>query len=298
MISNTDSNRIIGLGTALATPFGSEGQVEWSTLTRLIEFQIENGANFLVPLGSTGEASTLDEGEQLSIVNATLKQVAGRVPVLVGCSHNNTHELIERARKFAELGVTHVLSASPYYNKPTQEGIYRHYRSLKEAVEINIMAYTIPGRTGGNITPETIVRLVDDEIIFGLKEASGNILQIQDVCRLGGHRLSVFCGDDALTIPAMAVGAAGVIAVAANAIPRAMRDWVDGMLTGDYTRAREKLAILLPLFDACNAESNPIPIKGALALMGLAESHYRLPLLPPQPETLSLLKQALLPFLD
>ena len=291
-----ETSGIRGLGTALVTPFTAEGQVDWGALERFVDFQIDGGANFLVALGSTGEASTLTEGEQVRVVEAVLKAAGGRVPVVAGCTHNSTAELVARGLRFRAVGVRHVLSASPYYNKPTQDGIYRHFRALHEATGFNIAAYTIPSRTAGNILPETVERLVADGVIFGLKEASGNILQIQDICRRVGTACAVLSGDDAMTLPVMAVGGAGVIATASNAVPGAMRAWVDTLVERNYPRAREHLAPLLPLFDACGAETNPIPIKAALGLLGLMEAHYRLPLVPPAVETVARLKLALAPF--
>ena len=293
-----ETSGIRGLGTALVTPFTMDGQVDWGALERFVDFQIEGGANFLVALGSTGEASTLTEGEQVRVVEAVLKAAAGRVPVVAGCTHNSTAELVARGLRFRAAGVRHVLSASPYYNKPTQDGIYRHYRALREATGLNIAAYTIPSRTAGNILPETVERLVADGVIFGLKEASGNILQIQDICRRVGAACAVLSGDDAMTLPVMAVGGAGVIATASNAVPGAMRAWVDTLVERNFVRAREPLAQLLPLFEACGAETNPIPIKAALGLLGLMEAHYRLPLVPPSAETVARLKQALAPFVS
>jgi 4-hydroxy-tetrahydrodipicolinate synthase len=298
MQTHTETDRIAGLGTALATPFTADGEVDWRALERLVAFQIAGGVDFLVPLGSTGEASTLSEDEQLGVIETTLRVAEGRVPVLVGCTHNDTRALIERGRRFAAAGVCHVLSASPYYNKPTQEGIYRHYRALREATGLNVAAYTIPGRTAGNIAPETVARLVEDGIVFGIKESSGNIQQIQQTCQLVGARCAVFAGDDALTLPVMALGGAGVIAVASNAIPGAMRDWMVFLRQGDYARARAELARLLPLFDACGVEPNPIPLKAGMTLLGLLQPYHRLPLIPAAASTVETMRSALAPFLE
>jgi 4-hydroxy-tetrahydrodipicolinate synthase len=297
-IMQSETERIRGLGTALVTPLTAAGDVDFGALARLVDFQIEAGVNFLVPLGSTGEASTLSEAEQVDVLAAVLQAAEGRVPVLAGCTHNSTAELVARGKRFAAAGVRHVLSASPYYNKPTQEGIVRHYRALRDATGLAIAAYTIPARTAGNIVPETVERLVDEGVIFALKEASGSILQIQDVCRRVGERCAVLAGDDALTLPTMAVGGAGVIATAANAVPGAFRAWVDAMIERRYDKARAQSGPLLRLFEACGAESNPIPIKAALSLLGLAEAHVRLPLVPAQVETVAKLKCALAPFVN
>ena len=293
-----ETGGIRGLGTALVTPFTEDGRVDWGALERFVDFQIEGGANFLVALGSTGEASTLTEGEQVQVLKAVLKTAAGRVPIVAGCTHNSTVELVARGLRFRAAGVRHLLSASPYYNKPTQEGIYRHFRALKEATGLNIAAYTIPSRTAGNILPETIQRLVEHGVIFALKEASGNILQIQDICRRVGSACAVLSGDDAMTLPVAAVGGAGIVATASNAVPAAMRAWVDAMAAQNYALARGQLPLLSPLFEACGAETNPIPIKAGLSLLGLMEAHYRLPLVPPATETLALMKRALAPFMN
>jgi 4-hydroxy-tetrahydrodipicolinate synthase len=293
MMSSIDTSVIAGLGTALVTPFTASGRIDEGALERFIEFQIAGGANFLVPLGSTGEASTLSEAEQVRVLEIVLRAAAGRVPVVAGCTHNDTAALVERGKRFAAIGMQYVLSASPYYNKPTQDGIYRHYRALKEATGIAIAAYTIPGRTGGNILPETVERLVTEGIIFGLKESSGSILQIQDICRRVNGACAVLSGDDAMTLPVMAVGGVGVICTASNAAPRAFRMWVDTMVERDYVKARAQLGALLPLMEACTLETNPIPLKAALSILGLMEAHVRLPLVPARMETVAGMKQAL-----
>jgi 4-hydroxy-tetrahydrodipicolinate synthase len=292
-----DNSGITGLGTAMVTPFTASGDVDWPALEKFVEFQISGGVNFLVPIGTTGETPTLTEAEQAKVVETALRIAKGRVPVVAGCTSNNTAELIERGKRFKQLGVTHVLSASPYYNKPTQEGIYRHFKALRDATGLNIMAYSVQGRTASNILPETVKRLVDDGIIFAIKEASGNILQMQQICQLVNGKLTVLSGDDAMTMPLMAVGGSGVVSVASNLVPRAMRTWVDTMTERNFVKAREQLKPLLPLFDACFVESNPIPAKGGLHQMGMMGLNFRLPLVPPSEKTLATMKQALVPFL-
>ena len=294
---SADTSAITGLGTAMVTPFTATGEVDWAALERFIEFQISGGVNFLVPCGTTGETPTLTDEEQLRIVGLALKLARGRVPVVAGCTSNNTAELIERGKKFKALGVTHVLSASPYYNKPTQEGIYRHFKALRDATGLEIMAYSVQGRTASNIAPDTVKRLADERIIFAIKEASGSILQQQQICQAVNGHLTVLSGDDAMTLPLMAVGGQGVVSVAANVVPRPMRTWVDTMTERNYVKAREQLKPLLPLFDACFVESNPIPVKGGLHQMGMMGLHFRLPLVPPSDKTLATMKQALAPFL-
>jgi 4-hydroxy-tetrahydrodipicolinate synthase len=292
-----DNSAITGLGTAMVTPFTATGEVDWAALERFVEFQISGGVNFLVPCGTTGETPTLTDAEQLRIIETTLKLAKGRVPVVAGCTSNNTAELIERGKKFKAIGVTHVLSASPYYNKPTQEGIYRHFKALRDATGLEIMAYSVQGRTASNIAPETVKRLAGERVIFAIKEASGSILQQQQICQLVNGTLTVLSGDDAMTLPLMAVGGRGVVSVAANVVPRPMRTWVDTITERNFVKAREQLGPLLPLFDACFVESNPIPVKGGLCQMGLMGPHYRLPLVPPSEKTMAAMKQALAPFL-
>ena len=292
-----DNSAITGLGTAMVTPFTASGEVDWPALERFIEFQISEGVNFIVPIGTTGETPTLTDAEQLRVVETALRIAKGRVPVVVGCTSNNTAELVQRGKRFKQAGVTHVLSASPYYNKPTQEGIYRHFKALRDETGLEIMAYSVQGRTASNILPDTVRRLIDDGIIFAIKEASGSILQIQQICQAVNGKLTVLSGDDAMTLPLMAVGGSGVVSVASNLVPRAMRAWVDTMTERNYVKAREQLKRLLPLFDACFVESNPIPAKGGLSQMGMMGAHFRLPLVPPSEKTMAAMKQALAPFL-
>lgn len=290
-------SQITGVGTALLTPFRRDGSVDLPGLERFVAWQIGQGANFLVPIGTTGEAPTLTEDEQCAVLEATLRVAAGRVPVVAGCSSYSTQHAIERARRFQSLGIAHILSATPYYNKPTQEGIYRHFAALREATGLGIVAYSIQGRTGVNIAPDTVERLVKDQIIFAIKEASGSIPQIQEICQRLGGALTVFAGDDALVLPTLAVGCVGVISVPANVVPRAMRDWVDALAAGQMGKAREHLRRLRPLIEALGVETNPIPAKGAAALLGLMEAHLRLPMTPPAEKTMALLREALRPFM-
>jgi 4-hydroxy-tetrahydrodipicolinate synthase len=291
-----NSNGIVGLGTALLTPFRRDGRLDIPCLERFVAFQVTGGANFLVPVGTTGEAPTLTEDEQCEVIQAALRVAAGRVPVVAGCSSNSTLHAIERARRFKSIGVTHILSATPYYNKPTQEGIYRHFAALREETGLAIMAYSIQGRTGVNLTPDTVERLVRDGIIFAIKESSGNILQIQEICQRLGGALKVFSGDDPLVLPLMAVGAVGVVSVPANVAPRAMRAWVDTLRAGNIVQAREQFRVLRPLIEACGIETNPIPVKGAAAILGLMEATFRLPMTPPAEKTMAVVREALKPF--
>jgi 4-hydroxy-tetrahydrodipicolinate synthase len=239
---------------------------------------------------------TLSEQEQLDVIRTTLEVAKGRVPVLAGCGGNNTASIVAKGRKLKSIGVTHILSVSPYYNKPTQEGIYQHYRAIRKETGLEIVLYSVQGRTASNVLPETVARLAEEGTIMGIKEASGDINQIQRICSLVGDRIKVLSGDDPMTLPCMAVGGQGVISVASNVIPKPMRTWMDALLKADYAKARTFLPDLLPLFKALFVESNPIPVKGVASLLGLMDAHYRLPMVPPAEGTMNLLKQVLAPF--
>lgn len=291
-----DNREICGVGTALVTPFTADGAVDFEAMERFIDFQIEQGVNFLVPLGTTGETPTLTDSEQEQIVKLALERAKGKVPVVVGCTSNNTAEVVERGKQFASLGATHLLSACPYYNKPTQEGIYQHFKALREACGLEIMLYNVPGRTASNALPETVARLAAEGIVFAVKEASGSIKQIQELCQMVNGGLQVLSGDDWHTLPVMAVGGVGVISVAGNIVPKAMREWTDTMTERNFVKARELLQPLLPLFDACFVESNPIPVKAGAEHMGLMKAIYRLPIVPPQAKTVQLMEEVLAPF--
>lgn len=294
-----DSSGITGVGTAMLTPFAPDGAVDMAALERFVTFQLDGGVNFLVPCGTTGETPTLSEAEQDEIIKLTMRLAKERgVPVVAGNTSNNTAAAIERGKRLKEIGVTHILSACPYYNKPTQEGIYQHFKAIREATGLEIMLYNVPGRTGSNAQPATIARLAEDRVIFAVKEASGSVQQIQDLCQRVNGGLRVLAGDDAMTLPLMAVGGEGVVSVASNVVPAPMRAWVDTMTERNYVRAREQLKPLLPLFDACFAESNPIPVKAGAEVLGLMEARYRLPLVPPQAETVQLMRDKLRPFMN
>ena len=291
-----DKSVICGVGTAMVTPFKADGSVDFEAMERFIEFQLDGGVNFLVPLGTTGETPTLTEGEQDEVVRLTLRLAEGRVPVVVGCTSNNTAEAVERGKRFKDLGVTCILSACPYYNKPTQDGIYAHFQSIRNNTGLEIMLYNVPGRTASNALPETIARLGADGVIFAVKEASGSIIQMQSLCQKVNGDLQILSGDDAMTIPLMAVGGVGVVSVASNLVPAAMREWTDTITERNFVKAREQLKPLLPLFDALFVESNPIPAKAGAKHLGLMDTNYRLPMVPPQPETVSLMASVLAPF--
>ena len=270
-----------GVGTALVTPFTRAGAVDEAGVRRLVRRQIEGGIHFLVPCGTTGESPTLTRDEHLRVVALVVQEAAGRVPVLAGAGGYNTHEVAELARACEALGADGILSVTPYYNKPTQAGLLRHYEAIAAATSLPIVLYNVPGRTGCNIEPRTVARLAAVSNIVAVKEASGTMTQICDVCHSVPEDFIVLSGDDAMTLPMMAVGAKGVVSVASNVSPGGMIAIVEPAERGDFTAAREAHQRLLPLMLVSFVESNPIPVKAALAMMGLLEEVYRLPLVPP-----------------
>lgn len=278
--------KLTGCGTALVTPFHQDGSLDEAALQNLVRWQIDSGVNFLVPTGTTGEACALFEPEWLRVIHLVIEAAEGRVPIFVGCSHNTSHQAIERVRKFQTIpGVTGVLTANPYYNKPTQEGQYQHFRAIAEDTHLQVLLYNIPGRTGINLLPETTARLAEIPNIIGIKESSGNLQQITEVVHSVPSHFSVLAGDDNLALPILSVGGAGVVSVAANAIPAEMSCMVAAALNDDWTLARRLYRKYYPLIIANFAEPNPQPIKCVLALMGKIEEVYRLPMLPVLPTT-------------
>jgi 4-hydroxy-tetrahydrodipicolinate synthase len=273
--------RWTGVGTALVTPFTRTGALDETGVRRLVRRQIDAGIHFLVPCGTTGESPTLSRDEHLRVVALVVEEAAGKVPVLAGAGGYNTHEVAELARACEALGASGILSVTPYYNKPTQAGLIRHYETIAAATSLPIVLYNVPGRTGCNIEPRTVARLAEVPNIVAVKEASGNMTQICEVCRAVPADFIVLSGDDAMTVPMMAVGAKGVISVASNVSPGAMAVMVEAAERGDFAGAREAHERLLPLMLVSFVESNPIPVKAALAMMGLVEEVYRLPLVPP-----------------
>ena len=270
-----------GVGTALVTPFTKNGAIDETVVRRLVARQIEGGVQFLVPCGTTGESPTLTRDEHLRVVALVVQEAAGRVPVLAGAGGYNTHEVAELARACEAIGADGILSVTPYYNKPTQVGLIRHYETIAAATSLPIVLYNVPGRTGCNIEPKTVARLASVQNIVAVKEASGNMTQICEVCRLVPDDFIVLSGDDAMTLPMMAVGAEGVISVVSNVSPEAMASMVQAAQRGDFDAARKTHARLLPLMLVSFVESNPIPVKAAMAMMGLLEENYRLPMVPP-----------------
>jgi 4-hydroxy-tetrahydrodipicolinate synthase len=270
-----------GCGTALVTPFRQDGSLDESALRNLVAWQVESGIDFLVPCGTTGETPTLSHDEWLQVIGITVEVVAGRVPILGGATSNSTQDAVNKAKELAALpGVNGILTASPYYNKPTQEGQYRHFRAIAEAVDKPIILYNVPGRTGANIEPGTLARLAEVPNIAGVKEASGNITQMAEVCNAVPETFAVLSGDDAVTLPLIALGGVGIISVASNEIPHEMAEMTRAALANDWETARRIHRKFLPLMLGNFIESNPLPVKAVLAMMGRIEEIYRLPMLP------------------
>jgi 4-hydroxy-tetrahydrodipicolinate synthase len=269
-----------GLGVALVTPMDEKLRIDEKALRALCRSMIDGGVDFLVPCGTTGESVTLSEDEQRRVIATVLEEAGGRTPVVAGAGSNNTVHATHLAYEAEKLGVEGILSISPYYNKPTQEGIYQHFRHLAEHVTVGVTVYNCPGRTGSNVAPETVLRLAELPGIVAVKEASGNIDQIGEIIRQKPPELRVLSGDDSLTLPILALGGEGVISVVGNQVPKEFADMVHSALAGDFKRARELHMRLLPLMKANFLESNPIPVKAGLAMMGKMGEHMRLPLVP------------------
>ena len=282
-----------GCGTALVTPFQRDGSLDVEALRRLVRFQLEEGIHFLVPCGTTGETPTLEHDEYLDVIRIVLDEVKGRVPVIPGVTGNSTRKVVQMAQEVATLGVQGILSAAPYYNKPTQEGIYQHFKAIAGAVDLPVVLYNVPGRTSSNIEPATVARLAKIANIIGIKEASGSVAQQMDVLAQAPPNFRVLSGDDAFTFPLMALGGVGIISVASNEIPRPMSRLAQLMLDGRVEEARKLHFQFLPLMQANFIESSPIPVKAALAMMGLIEEVYRLPLVPLKAENKAKLERVL-----
>jgi 4-hydroxy-tetrahydrodipicolinate synthase len=281
-----------GCGTALVTPFSQDGAVDENALRNLVAWQVESGIDFLVPCGTTGETPTLTHDEWLRVIDVTIEVVAGRVPIVAGATSNSTHEAVVKAKEVASrTGVNAILTASPYYNKPTQEGQYRHFRAIAEAVDKPVILYNVPGRTSANLEPATLARLTEIANIVGVKEASGNMTQIAEVLNSVPETFIVLSGDDAVTLPVIALGGVGVISVASNEIPREMSEMTRAALNNDWIAARTIHRKYLALMQANFIESSPLPVKAVLAMMGKIEEVYRLPLLPMRRDTRSKLQK-------
>lgn len=274
-----------GVGTALVTPFTKTGALDEAGVRRLGRRQIDAGVHFLCPCGTTGESPTLTDAERTRIVEILVDEAKGAVPILVGAGGNNTAEIIHQADAMRRVGANGLLSVTPYYNKPTQEGLYQHYRAIAESTPLPIIVYNVPGRTGVNVDVATLARLAQIPNIIGVKEASGNVTQMCEICRALPTDFIVLSGDDALTLPLMAVGGRGVISVASNEIPSEMTELVEAAERGDFAAARAIHARILPLMLGNFMESNPIPVKAAMAAMGLLDEHYRLPMCSPKADS-------------
>lgn len=274
-----------GVGTAIVTPFTADGALDESGVRRLARRQIDEGVHFLVPCGTTGESPTLSAEERTRIVEICVEEARGKAPVLAGAGGYDTREVMHAARQMERAGADGLLSVTPYYNKPTPDGLVQHYNAIAQSTPLPIIVYNVPGRTGCNIDPATLVKLAAIPNIIGVKEASGNIQQMCEICRAVPPDFIVLSGDDAITLPLMSVGGRGVISVASNEAPRQMSQIVEAAERGDFAAARELHAALLPLMLINFVESNPIPVKAAMAAMGLLDEVYRLPMVPPRAES-------------
>lgn len=269
-----------GCGTALVTPFAPDGSVDVEALRKLVAWQVEEGIDFLVPCGSTGEAQTLSAEERMLVVRTVVEAAAGRVPVMAGATHNDTREAVAEARRMSGLGVTWLLSATPYYNKPTPEGLVQHFTAIADAASVPVCLYNVPGRTAVNLRPDTVLRLAEHPNIIGIKESSGDLPQVQHLLLGRPEGFAVLSGEDNLTLAILAAGGDGLISVAGNEIPALMTRLVQLGRRGRMAEARELFYQALPLLEANFLETNPAPVKAALAAMGRIGNRLRLPLVP------------------
>jgi 4-hydroxy-tetrahydrodipicolinate synthase len=286
-------NRLQGCGTALVTPFAESGQVDFGALRALVDWQIAEGIDFLVACGSTGEAQTLDQSERERVVATVVEVANGRVPVMAGASSNDTARAVHDTRRMCELGANYILSATPYYNKPTQEGLYRHFTAVADAATVPVCLYNIPGRAAVNLKPAVALKLATHPNILGIKEASGDLKQMMDILRERPDGFTVLSGDDWLTLPLIAAGGDGLISVISNEVPGAMTALVHLLLSGNLEQARAWHYRLTPLMDANFLETNPGPVKAALWIMGRIQNVLRLPLVPVSEETCAALRAGL-----
>jgi 4-hydroxy-tetrahydrodipicolinate synthase len=272
-----------GVGTALITPFTSSGELDEAAVRRLAKRQVDAGVHFLVPCGTTGETPTLNERERRRVVELVVEEAEGRALVLAGAGGYDTREVRHAAREMQDAGAQGLLSVTPYYNKPTPEGLYQHFKAIADSTSLPIIVYNVPGRTGCNVDPATLARLATIPNIVGVKEASGNITQMAEICRSVPADFIVLSGDDSITVPLMAIGGRGIISVASNEVPAEMAQMVEAAERGDFATARRWHQKLLPLMQVNFVESSPGPVKFAMAAMGLCELTYRLPMVPPRP---------------
>jgi len=275
-----ESKKFRGTTVALITPFDLEGNIDEKKLRKLVDWQIANKIDTILACGTTGESATLSGDEHHEVISIIIDQVNSRVPVLCGTGSNSTRNAIEMTRKAEEAGGDCILSVAPYYNKPTQEGLYQHFKAIAESTKLPVILYNVPGRTGSNISAQTTLRLSKLDNIIGIKEASGNLSQIMEIIRNRPNSFLVLSGDDAITLPILALGGDGVISVLANETPKILHDMVHNAFHGNWNKAREFHYYLLPLMEANFIESNPIPVKTALSMMGFIEENFRLPLVP------------------
>jgi 4-hydroxy-tetrahydrodipicolinate synthase len=281
-----------GCGTALVTPFHQDGSLDEQALKNLVSWQIESSIDFLVPCGTTGETPTLSHEEWLRVIDLTVEVAGGRVPTVAGATSNSTRDAVAKVQELATRpGVDAILTASPYYNKPTQEGQYQHFKAVAEAANKPVILYNVPGRTGANLEAGTVARLAEIPNIAGVKEASGNLTQIAEICAATLPDFSVLSGDDAVTLPVIALGGVGVISVASNEIPREMAEMTRAALNNDWNSARQIFRKYLPLMQANFVESNPMPVKAVLAMMDKIEEAYRLPMVQIRRDTRSKLQK-------
>jgi len=287
------SLNIRGCGTALVTPFRKDGTLDLDALRRLVQFQLHAGIDFLVPCGTTGETPTLEHAEYLAVVRTVVQETGGRIPVIAGVGGNNTRKLMDLAAEVGGLGVQGILSVAPYYNKPTQEGLYQHFRALAESTDLPVILYNVPGRTSSNLEPATVARLSKIANIIGIKEASGSIVQQMEVLAAVPPGFRVLSGDDAFTFPLMALGGVGIISVVSNEVPAEMNRLAHLLLEGNIVAARQLHFSLLPLMQVNFIETNPIPVKAALAMMGMIEEVYRLPMVPMKAENRAKLEKVM-----
>jgi 4-hydroxy-tetrahydrodipicolinate synthase len=282
-----------GCGTALVTPFQRDLSLDEKALRALVRRQIDAGINFLVPCGTTGESPTLTRKEHLRVVEITLEEAKGKVPVVAGAGGYNTAEVIELAKELQAMGADGILSVTPYYNKPTQEGLYQHYKAVASAIRLPIIVYSVQSRTGVNVEPLTLKRLAEIDNIVGVKEASGNISQMAAVIHHVPPRFDVLSGDDSITIPLISLGGRGIISVASNEIPGEMTALAQAAMRGDYDTAREIQRRYFPLMEINFVESNPGPVKAVMARMGLLQPVWRLPMVPPSAASMARIEQVL-----
>jgi 4-hydroxy-tetrahydrodipicolinate synthase len=285
--------RFRGVGVALVTPFDDDGAPDLAAFADHVEFQISGGVDFLVPCGTTGESATMEDGEQRSVIEEAVRVADGRLPVVAGAGTNDTEHAMRLARGARAAGADAILSVSPYYNKPGPEGLFHHYRAVAEAAELPLIVYNVPGRTGGNIDPDTLFRIAEIDNVVGVKEASGHLEQVMTIIQGRPRDFLVLSGDDALTLPILAAGGDGVISVVANEAPDLMARLVQAASTGDLEEARRVHYRLYPLMRANFLETNPVPVKTALQLMGRMDARFRLPLAPMTEANVDALEDAL-----